>query len=93
MTVGALSFLLEETLQLKNLFVHKFTSIFASYFEGWAPRIVTREEEVVPGASLQHSPDQLGAEFRPMFQVFVIDKSEFQFWCGFLFFWCVVFFV
>jgi len=91
MTVGVFPCLLEEILQLRNLFVRKLASIFVSYFEGCTPKSVTREEEIAPGARLQYSPDQLGAEFSPVFQVFIIDKSEFWFWWDFLAFFVIGF--
>lgn len=63
----------------RQLFIRKLASIFASNFEGCSPESVPREGEMVPGASLQHSPDLPGAEFRPIFQLFVIHQGESQF--------------
>lgn len=47
--------------------------------ESCTSKSVTKEERIVLGTSLQHSPNQLGAEFKPIFQVYVTNKGKFNF--------------
>lgn len=65
------------------------------YLEWCTSKSVTKEERIMLGTSLQHSPNQLGAEFKPVFQVCVTIKGKFQFWwvCFVVIVWfvCVVF--
>lgn len=63
----------------RQLFIRKLASIFASSFEGCAPENVPREGEMVPGASLQHSPDLPVQNSGQYFRSLYYTKVNFSF--------------